>query len=181
MVSFNVAGHGAPTGTVTISTRTGETCSGPLTNGVGSCSLIFKTTGLHTLTGTYSGDANFSESVSAKVPHYVNGPIVHLSAASLDFGNVHRGRRSVRNLILTNTGNVTLKIGRPTVSGGKDSRDFTAFRTWPISLPPGTHCTIIVTFTAEGDNSEPTGVLTITDSAYGGPQLVPLSATIINP
>jgi hypothetical protein len=63
-VSFNVAvvapGIGVPTGTVTVSDGAGATCTAALP--ATTCSLTSTTTGLHTLTATYSGDGNFAGS-----------------------------------------------------------------------------------------------------------------------
>jgi len=63
-VSFNVAvvapGIGVPTGTVTVSDGAGATCTAALP--ATTCSLTSSTTGLHTLTATYSGDGNFAGS-----------------------------------------------------------------------------------------------------------------------
>jgi hypothetical protein len=63
-VSFNVAvvapGIGVPTGTVTVRDGAGATCTAALP--ATTCSLTSTTTGLHTLTATYSGDGNFAGS-----------------------------------------------------------------------------------------------------------------------
>ncbi len=73
VVNFSVGGSGGvPTGTVTVTANTGETCSGLLTNGAGSCSLTFTATGSPKLTAIYSGDSNFKASNSAKLIQTVN-------------------------------------------------------------------------------------------------------------
>ena len=67
MVNFTVSGTGGtPTGTVTVTSSTGQTCSGTLSSGAGSCSLTFTATGSPKLTAAYGGDSNFSNSTSAK-------------------------------------------------------------------------------------------------------------------
>ena len=72
-VGFSVTGPGplTPTGTVTVKATSGESCSGPLTAGAGSCPLTFKTTVQRTLTATYAGDSNFLTSSSVPVPQIV--------------------------------------------------------------------------------------------------------------
>jgi sugar lactone lactonase YvrE len=60
-----------PTGNVTISASTGESCTGKLYGGSGSCSVIFNS-GARTLTATYAGDGNNNGSVSATVTQTVN-------------------------------------------------------------------------------------------------------------
>jgi len=73
MVTFSVSGVTKPTGSVKVSASTGETCSGTLAAGIGSCVLTFTTSGVRTLTAAYSGDGNFSSSTSAGVSQTVNG------------------------------------------------------------------------------------------------------------
>jgi hypothetical protein len=70
-VSFGVTGSGVPTGSVTVTASTGESCSGTLSSGTGSCSVTFNTTGPRTLTASYGGDNNFKSSSSAKVSQTV--------------------------------------------------------------------------------------------------------------
>jgi sugar lactone lactonase YvrE len=62
----------APTGSVTVSASTGESCKGTLATGSGSCSVIFKTAGPRTLTAAYPGDSNNNPSISAEVAQTVN-------------------------------------------------------------------------------------------------------------
>src|SRR5207237_4595330 len=73
IVAFTVApvspGAGTPTGTVTIQSSTGETCSATVT--AGQCTLTFSSAADHTLTVTYAGDGNFNGSASAAVTHTV--------------------------------------------------------------------------------------------------------------
>lgn len=57
-----VGSSGTPAGAVTVDDGTGDTCSGPLTSGAGSCSLNPTTPGNKTLTAKYSGNANYAGS-----------------------------------------------------------------------------------------------------------------------
>ncbi|MGB9234660.1 MAG: Ig-like domain-containing protein, partial [Terriglobales bacterium] len=70
-VSFTVA-PGKPTGSVTVTASTGETCSGNLVNGASYCNITFMTSGTRTLTASYPGDANNEASASAGFTQTVN-------------------------------------------------------------------------------------------------------------
>ncbi len=75
-VSFTVAqaitNTTKATGTVTVSASSGESCSGALALGKGTCSITFATSGARTLTASYPGDANNNASVSAGFTQTVN-------------------------------------------------------------------------------------------------------------
>jgi len=74
-VQFNVvpaSGYGTPTGHITLSSTTGESCTATLNAGAGSCSVIFNTSGSRTLTASYGGDVNDNTSVSVAVTQSVN-------------------------------------------------------------------------------------------------------------
>jgi hypothetical protein len=64
--------HTAPTGSVTVNASTGESCTGTLTGGSGSCSVTFNSKGARSLTATYSGDSNNKTSVSTAVTQTAN-------------------------------------------------------------------------------------------------------------
>jgi hypothetical protein len=61
--SFSLSGL-YPTGTVTVADGAAS-CSGTLTAGAGSCTLVLTTAGDRTLTASYAGDANFNASQTA--------------------------------------------------------------------------------------------------------------------
>ncbi len=66
-VSFTVTGTGAvPTGTVTVLATSGESCTAAVS--VGTCSIIFNSTGTRTMTATYNGDTNFATSSAGPTP-----------------------------------------------------------------------------------------------------------------
>jgi hypothetical protein len=68
-VAFTVsASYGKPTGTVTVTSNGGQTCSGTLSSGVGSCAMTFSAAGSYTLTASYSGDSNNQPSTSSGFP-----------------------------------------------------------------------------------------------------------------
>jgi hypothetical protein len=62
-----------PTGNVTVNASTGETCTGGLAGGNGSCKLTFTSAGPRTLTATYASNSNnWDTSVSAAFTQTVN-------------------------------------------------------------------------------------------------------------
>jgi hypothetical protein len=184
LISFTVTGNGHPTGsyTVTSSTSGDPGCNGTLNAGTGTCSLTFATSGARTITVTYAGDTNFTGS-SANVQQSVSGPMAQLSASSLDFGTVYVGTISTKVITLTNVGNTTMTVNDPLLSdvGGGNSIEFIALSLCPKSLPAGKSCNIYISFIAGPIYKPQTAVLRVMDSAPGSPQLVPLSATTINP
>jgi hypothetical protein len=67
-VAVNAPGSGTPTGNVTVSDGI-ETCVATVASG--KCTLTPTTPGAKSLTATYAGDGNYSESTSIAVPHMV--------------------------------------------------------------------------------------------------------------
>jgi len=72
-INVTAPAAGSLTGSVTVSDGT-TSCTGGINagSGIGSCTLAFPDAGTHTLTATYSGDANFQSSASAAVDYTVN-------------------------------------------------------------------------------------------------------------
>lgn len=68
-LDFNVTSY-RPTGAVTLTASTGESCSGPVNDltGNGMCRLTFTTAGTRTITASYSGDNNHTGSTSEQSP-----------------------------------------------------------------------------------------------------------------
>lgn len=171
-VAFSVAPQfsGAPTGTVTITASTGETCSSALTAGSGSCNLTFATGGSRTLAAAYPGDPNFLSSLQASPIQVVSS--VSLSTTSLLFGNQVVGTRSASQTVtLVNVGTTTL-----TISNIQWSANFSDNNNCGGSLAPGRSCRINVVF-APTTTGVLTGTLTITDSDVTSPQIVTLTGT----
>ncbi|MBZ5629011.1 MAG: choice-of-anchor D domain-containing protein, partial [Acidobacteriia bacterium] len=183
-VGFKVTGTpGVPTGNVTVTASTGESCNAALSAGAGSCSLTFNTSGSRTLIAAYAGDGNFDVSSSAGVSQSVIGPQAMVTPSSIDFGTVYLGVIITRNVTVTNTGNAPMKITGPLFSivHGGNSNEFFAVNLCPKSLAAGKSCTITVGFVAGPYYTPQTATLSVVDNAPDSPQTVALSATVINP
>jgi FtsP/CotA-like multicopper oxidase with cupredoxin domain len=168
---------GTPTGSVTVTASTGETCTAALTAGAGGCNLTFRTGGARTLTATYPGDANFLASVSTPLTQTVSSLV--LSTRSLLFGNQVLNTNSASQTVsLTNVGTGPMLINLPTMLG-----DFTInSNNCPknANLSAGRSCSISVRFrpTAVGVR---TGTLSVNDADPTSPQLVALTGTGVAP
>ncbi|MBN2503460.1 MAG: Ig-like domain repeat protein, partial [Anaerolineales bacterium] len=69
-VAFQVtSGGGTPTGTVTVSASSGESCAATVAEG--SCTFTLGSVGEHTLTASYEGDEGHDGSTSVAEPHSV--------------------------------------------------------------------------------------------------------------
>ncbi len=142
-----------------------------------SCTVnvSFKPTAPGTRTGKLllSDNANTSPQSVSLTGTGQGFPIVSLSTPSLTFGIQVLGTISAsKNVVLRNTGTVTLAISSIVPSG-----DFAIpAKTCGSSLAPQTTCAIGVAFrpTAVGTR---TGTLSITDNASGSPHTVSLSGT----
>jgi hypothetical protein len=143
-----------------------------MTSGTGTCTVNFNQAG----NANYSTAPPVTNSTTATA-----GPVASVSTSSINFGNVYLWWPAVRAVILTNTGNAAMSVGKPQVSGNNDSDDFIPLSLCPSTLAAGKSCQIIVTFTADNDNYSPTATLSVTDNAPGNPQTVQLSGTVINP
>jgi VCBS repeat-containing protein len=79
-INITAPAAGGLTGSVTVSDGT-TSCTGGINagSGVGSCTLAFPDAGTHSLTATYSGNANFQGSASAAVDYTVNKATTNLS------------------------------------------------------------------------------------------------------
>jgi len=106
-VSFQVVGNGVPTGAVTVSASTGESCVGSATTG--NCLLTFNTSGTRTLTASYGGDSNFTLSSSGAVNQTVSDFVISVSPASQ---TITPGQSAIYTLTLASvkglSGNVSL-------------------------------------------------------------------------
>jgi YVTN family beta-propeller protein len=138
--------------------------------------------------GTYANTAILSagnsvpQIASATIQVIGAGPIASLRPSKVDFHNVYLKVAADAHVILANTGDAPMTISAITISApGNDLADFRLTSSCPKSLAAGKSCKILVVCFPHGDNYSPTATLSITDDAPGSPQLVPLSATVINP
>jgi sugar lactone lactonase YvrE len=111
------------------------------------------------------------------------GPLASVSPSSIDFGMVYLGTINLKNVTVTNQGTAPMTITDPLLSivHGGDSNEFVAVNLCPKPLAAGKSCTIYVGFVAGPHYTPQTATLSIMDNAYGSPQTVALSATVINP
>jgi hypothetical protein len=180
-ISFTASGVGAgPTGSVTVTAKTKESCTGTLNSTLtGTCSITFTTTGSRTLTASYAGDNNFNSSTSAGVSQNVNSPTVSLSPSSINFGNVNRGSSLTKTETVTNTGTGAL-INFSWSIGGSNQSKFSVSSTTcgktPATLNPGASCVITVMFSPNAKGTQ-TANLTLTDNATNSSQTVSLTGS----
>ncbi len=179
--SFTVVGTGAgPTGSVTVSASTRESCTSTLTSShSGSCLITFSTAGSKTLTARYGGDSNFNSSTSATVSQTVNSPTVSLSSSTLNYGSVTRGTTLTMAEKITNTGTGALTNFSWSITGTNLSEftvSSTSCGTPPATLNSGASCVINVTFKPTATGTQ-TASLRLTDNATNNPQTIGLIGT----
>ena len=170
---------GTPTGTATVvSSLNGSTVATyTLANGSGSSTVAIPA-GSYNLTANYSGDANFAASSSSAVAVKVGSASLTLSPISLTFASTTVGVASAtQSVTVKNGGTAPASFSSVAFTGGSPL-DFSQSNNCGSSLAVGASCTISVTFkpTAAGTRSSS---LTITDSAAGSPQTVPVTGTAV--
>jgi hypothetical protein len=164
---------GTPTGNVTVTASTGESCAATLP--ATSCNLVFATAGSRTLTAAYAGDGNFAGSSSAAATQQVVSSVI-VSTTSLLFGNQIVGTTSASQAVtLSNVGTTTLTINSFTFAG-LNPADYVYSTNCGGTLRVGSSCRINVSFrpTASGVR---TATLQINDSDPTSPQTVSLTGT----
>ena len=182
-IAFKVAGVTVPTGSVTVTATTGESCTGALSAGTGSCGITFLTTGTRLLTATYSGDNNFTTSNSKPSTQSVTGPVATVSPTSINFATVYAGSITTKTVTLTNSGTTAMTVTGPLLSivKGGNSNEFVEVNLCPKSLAAGKSCTMTIAFLAGPYYTTQTATLSVMDNAPGSPQTVALTALVINP
>jgi len=126
IVKFSVAPNapavGTPTGSVTVSDGTGDTCTGTLVGGMGSCTMTPLTPsspGAKALIGTYSGDSNYNTSVSPAAAQTVTKANTTTTIVSIAPGSVVVGQPvTVQFSVAPPTGDILTPTGIVTVSDG---------------------------------------------------------------
>ena len=110
-----VSGGGdQPSGTVTVVADSGETCTGSLSSGTGTCPITFTSSGTKILLATYNGDTDFKPSTSLPFSHSVTKATTNteitsdLSAATQVGEEVTVAFRVTSNISARPTGSVTV-------------------------------------------------------------------------
>jgi len=177
-VTVTPPGGGTPTGSVTF--YDGTTTLGGValpSSGQAVYATSALTLGSHSITATYSGDANFLGSTSPVLTQQVNGSTLTVSPTSLSFGNqVINETSAAKTVTLTNTGATSVTISSITVSANFAISSSTCGAT----LAAGAKCKVGVTFTPTVLGAV-AGTLTFNDNAENSPQTVALSGTGIAP
>ena len=139
---------GTPTGDVTVTADSGETCSAAV--GDGNCALAIADAGTHTLTASYGGDAAYDASTSAGVAHTVDA-----FATTLALGTI-----TPEPSLVGDTASVpwTLSSSGGTASGGNVT----------VTASTGETCTVSATDGACGIVFNSLGARTLTASYSGG-------------
>jgi hypothetical protein len=118
--SLSTAPGSTPTGNVTLTASTGESCSGSIA--AGACSISFTTSGNRSVTASYAGDGLHAPASSAAFAHSVNGTATTIvfgagNPASITFGQVASISTVVSGGVNGNQGLVTVTASR---SGASD-------------------------------------------------------------
>ncbi len=188
-VAFKVTGATVPTGSVTVTAKlsaTTVTCSGALSSGTGSCTFTLTTPGAWTLTASYGGDTNYNTSVSTGTTQTVSSPgsTLKFSPSALNFGTVYVGTTEIETTTITNTGSSMVTFSSFSIASisGDDSSGFLGIAFCPKTLNAGKSCTIFMSFTADSNVTKTHAAnLVVVDNGAGSPQMVLMTATVINP
>jgi hypothetical protein len=159
-------------------------------SGTGACSSNGTTYTMTSSTGTCSvianqaGNTNYAAAPTVTQTVAASGSAITVSPSTINYGAVNLDSITIKTVTVTNTGNAAATISTPLISllkaGNLD--EFVVVNLCPSSLAAGKSCTITVTFVAGAYYSAPqTATLKIMDSAPSSPQLVALSATVLEP
>ncbi|MGC1450096.1 MAG: MBG domain-containing protein [Candidatus Sulfotelmatobacter sp.] len=182
-VSFGVTPQfsGVPTGSVTVTANTGESCTAALTAGAGSCPVTLLSPGSKTLTATYGGDASFQASVSLGVTQGVGGAVAFVNPPALTFANQLVNTTSgIQTTTLSNLGSAALTITSITVTGA-NAANFTRTTACGGTLAAGRSCTISVRFRPTTAGLKTAAVSIVTNDPVNPTLTVGLSGTGVAP
>ncbi len=160
---------------VTFNTATGVLSGTPASGTPGTYPLTF--------TASNGVGSNATQSFTLTVAG-ASVSALTFSPASLNFGTVYAGNFALRLLTITNSGTAMVTFTNFSVApiSGDDSPGFLGIELCPRTLNAGKSCVIIMGFTADLNVTKAHAAnLVIADNAPGSPQIVPLSATVINP
>jgi len=126
-------------------------------------------------TGARSASISITDNATGspqQVPLGGTGTTAKFTPASLSFGDVATGVSAAKAITLTNTGTTALSITAIAITG-TNAADFAQTHTCGASLAAGAKCTFSITFTPSVVGAR-SASLSVTDSAAGSPQLIPL-------
>jgi len=177
---------------------TGGASGNPVTfvnSGIGACSVTAGTvpgtatytmtnsTGVCSVIANQAGNTNYAVA-SLTISVTAAGPAITVSPSSINFGPVAVGSITTETVTVSNTGTAAATISTPLITllqAGK-SDEFVVVNYCLLPLAAGKSCTISVSFIAGAYYSTPqTATLEIMDNAPGSPQMVTLSATVLDP
>ncbi len=181
--------------TLASSTLSGGSAKSPITGAAVSGAFTFTTpttaptaTALQSVTFTpalIAGVADYKTVTSTVTVTLTPVPLVAISPTTIPFGtNIYLGTILAKTVTITNTGDANLIFsGDPFIAilSGGDSNEFGTINLCPTTLAAGKSCTMIVGFVAGPYYTPQTAELKITDNAAGSPQIVQVSATVIDP
>ncbi len=170
-ISFTSAGGCTNTATTLTSGVYKSTYT--MTSSTVACSVI----------ANQAGNANYQAQTVTKTVA-ATGPAITVSPTSINFGTVTLGSITTKTVTVSNTGTAAVNVSTPLLSLLKagNANEFVIVNLCPSSLAAGKSCTITVSFVAGAYyNTEQTATLKIMDNAPGSPQLVALSATVLQP
>jgi hypothetical protein len=178
-VTASPPGIGIPTGTVTVSDGTGDSCTGSLSGGVGSCSVPILTPsspGPKPLTASYPGDSNFNASISPAVSQTVTKASTTTAITSPIPALVVGQPLSISFKVTPPSGDNLTPTGTVTVSDGAgDSCVATltsagggALATGSCNLTPTTPATKTLTATYSGDRNFKSSTTSLTNALAVG-------------
>ncbi len=189
LVTFTATVAPIPSAGDTVTFKDGSTTLGTGTtnaSGVATFPISTLSATAHSITAVFAGDSNYTTSTSAILTQNVNAPASALkfTPTTLNFGNVYVGSTTLLSTTITNTGSSMVTFSKFAIAAitGDDSTGYLGIAFCPSTLNSGKSCTIIMSFTADSTVTKTHAAnLVITDNGTGSPQMIPMSATVINP
>ena len=177
---------GTPTGSVSLTVNSGTPMTGTLSSGVATFTLTSPSPGTYNLSASYAAQGNFAASGPVTGTLMVNpaASTLTFTPSALNYGTVYVGQTTLQSLIITNTGTsmVTFTSFSIAAISGDDSTGFLGVEFCPKTLNPGKSCPVIMSFTADSNVTKTHAAnLVVADNASGSPQMILMSATVINP
>ena len=126
---------------------------------------------------TITADAPGSPQLVALSGTGIAPPQAEVMPANWDFGSQNVGTQSAaETFTITNNGSVSLNFTQAIGIAGANAADFQQTSNCPISVPPGSSCSISVTFSPQTSGARSAGI-NIANNAPGSPQSIPLTGT----